>query len=64
MKLIYMLVAFLLVAALYGVGWIATCGIIYLITLCFRLTFDWLVATVIWMILVLILDFKVIVKRK
>lgn len=33
------LVAILIIAALYGVSWIATCGIIKLITICFGMTF-------------------------
>lgn len=39
------------IAALYGLSWIATCGIIKLITLCFGLTFNWLHATGIWLII-------------
>lgn len=39
------------IAALYGLSWIATCGIIKLITLCFGLTFNWLYATGIWLII-------------
>lgn len=33
------LVVILIIAALYGVSWIVTCGIIKLITLCFGWTF-------------------------
>lgn len=36
---------------LYGLSWITTCGIIKLITLCFGLTFSWLTATGVWLIL-------------
>lgn len=37
-----------------GVSWIATCGIIKLITLCFGWTFNWLWATGIWLVLYLL----------
>lgn len=42
------LVVILIIAALYGVSWIVTCGIIKLITLCFGWTFKWSIATGIW----------------
>lgn len=41
----------LIVAFLYFVSWILTCGIIKLITLCFGLSFSWLIATGIWLIM-------------
>ena len=50
------LVVILMIAALYGVSWIVTCGIIKLITMCFGLTFKWSIATGIWLI---ICNFKV-----
>lgn len=37
----------------YGISWIATCGIIKLITICFGWTFSWLTATGIWLIMCL-----------
>ena len=42
---------FLVTAAL---NWLFTCGIIYLITLCFGWSFSLAIATGIWLILVLI----------
>lgn len=36
---------------LYGVSWIATCGVIKLITICFGWTFKWSIATEIWLLL-------------
>lgn len=42
---------FLVIAAL---NWLLTCGIIYLITLCFGWNFSLAIATGIWLILVLI----------
>lgn len=39
---------------LLGISWLATCGIIKLITLCFGLTFSWAIATGIWLILCLL----------
>lgn len=35
-------------------SWLITCGIIWLITLCFGLTFSWAIATGIWLILCLL----------
>lgn len=59
------LVVILIVAALYGVSWIVTCGIIKLITLCFGLTFKWSVATGIWLIICILKSiFNVTVKNK
>ena len=46
-------VGFLLIAIAYGVSWIATCGVIYLITLIFGWSFNWLIATGIWLALCL-----------
>ena len=43
--------AVLLVAMLvfaYGLSWIITCGVVYLITLCFGWDFSWLMATGVW----------------
>ena len=39
-----------LVILAYGFSWIATCGIIKLITICFGWTFKWSIATGIWLI--------------
>lgn len=44
-------IAYLIVAA---ISWIATCGIIKLITLCFGWTFSWAWATGIWLVLYLL----------
>lgn len=33
-----------------GVSWIATCGLVKLITLCFGWAFSWPVATGVWLI--------------
>ena len=40
-----------ILAVCYGLSWIATCGIIKLITLCFGWTFKWSIATGIWLII-------------
>lgn len=48
------LVASILFLIALAISWGLTCGIIYLITLCFALTFDWFIATGIWLILVLV----------
>ena len=41
----------LIVVAFYGFTWIATCGLIKLVTMCFGWTFKWPVATGVWLIL-------------
>ena len=45
-----------LIAALYAFSWIATCGIIKLITLCFGWAFSWLIATGVWLVMILLKD--------
>ena len=50
----YILGVFAAVAILYGISWIAACGIIKLITMCFGWTFSWGIATGIWLILCLV----------
>lgn len=44
----------LIMAIMYSVSWIATCGVIKLIALCFGLPFSWLFATGVWLILCLV----------
>jgi hypothetical protein len=48
------LVVIAILAIIYGISWIATCGIIKLITLCFGWTFKWSIATGIWLIMCLL----------
>lgn len=51
-------IAFLIAAAiLLGISWIATCGVVFLVTLCFGWTFNWLMATGIWLCLLLVSAF-------
>lgn len=45
------LIVFILVAGLYAISWIMTCGLIKLITMCFGWTFSWSVATGVWLLL-------------
>ena len=57
-------VVILLVAVCYGISWIATCGIIKLITICFGWNFSWPVATGIWLIIMILKGiFNVTVKK-
>lgn len=44
----------IILTVLFGISWIATCGIVYLITLCFDLVFSWSVATGVWLIMILL----------
>lgn len=51
---ILLIIGFIILVILaYTVSWIATCGIIKLITLCFGWTFRWSVSTGIWLALIL-----------
>lgn len=59
------LVVIAIIALLYGLSWIVTCGVIKLITLCFGWTFKWNVATGIWLIMCLLQAvFKTTVNNK
>lgn len=44
----------LTVIIILGISWISTCGIIKLITMCFGWTFQWNIATGIWLIIWLV----------
>ncbi len=58
------LVALLIVAAAYAISWLVTCGIIYLITLCFGWTFTWVTATGVWLVIIVLKSiFNVTVKK-
>lgn len=46
--------ALIILVLIFAFGWIVTCGIIKLITLCFGWTFSWCVATGIWLVMVLL----------
>ena len=59
------LVAIVIFLVLGAISWLITCGIFYLITLCFGLEFSWLAATGVWLIMVLLRSiFSVTVKNK
>lgn len=47
------IVVIIIIILAYAISWIATCGIIKLITLCFGLTFKWSISTGIWLALIL-----------
>jgi hypothetical protein len=52
-----MLHIFLVIGIVLGalaLSWLGTCGVIWLITLCFDLEFSWLIATGIWLGLALV----------
>lgn len=48
------LFAIFMIAFLYFLSWILTCGVIKLITVCFGWKFKWLIATGIWLIMCVI----------
>lgn len=48
-----------------AISWLLSCGLVWLITLCFGLEFSWLVATGIWLAIYLIRGaFKSTIKIK
>ena len=59
------LIAIVMFLVLGAISWLITCGIFYLITLCFSLEFSWLTATGVWLVMVLLRGiFSVTVKNK
>lgn len=46
--------AVLYIALMCAISWALTCGILYLVCLCFTLAFSWKIATGIWLILFLL----------
>lgn len=51
---LYAIVCLLIVVLCAGICWGVTCGVIKLICMCFGLEFKWLVATGIWLIILLL----------
>lgn len=47
------LLAILTFTGLSVVSWLLTCGLVYLIMLCFALEFSWWIATGVWLVLLL-----------
>ena len=45
------ILAVLFIIFVYVLSWIATCGLIKLITLCFGWAFSWAIATGIWLVI-------------
>lgn len=48
------LAAVAIFAVLCASSWIITCGLVYLITLCFGWTFSWAIATGVWLAMCLL----------
>lgn len=48
------LAAIIVLFLILAISWGATCGILYLIALCFNITFSWPIATGTWLILFLL----------
>ena len=48
------LIGSLILIAIFAVGWALTCGLIYLICICFGLKFSWTISTGIWLVLLLL----------
>lgn len=51
------LAAIIILFLILAISWGATCGILYLITLCFNIAFSWPIATGTWLILFLLASF-------
>lgn len=51
------LLGLLVIAFVIGLSWACTCGLIFLITLCFSWEFSWSIATGIWLILLMVSSF-------
>lgn len=63
--LLGILIGLIFILFIFGISWLATCGIIKLITLCFGWTFKWSIATGVWLIMCLLQSvFKTTVKTK
>lgn len=45
---------FLILILAFGASWIITCGLIALICLCFGWTFNWAIATGLWIVILLL----------
>jgi hypothetical protein len=48
------LLATIIFLGICTVSWIATCGLVYLITLCFDWTFSWGIGTGVWLVIILL----------
>jgi hypothetical protein len=44
----------LLVLLLIAISWLVTCGLVYVVGLCFGLTFTWLTGTGVWFLIMLL----------
>lgn len=48
------LIAIVMFLVLGAISWLITCGLFYLITLCFSLEFSWFTATGVWLVMILL----------
>lgn len=62
---IAVVIVILITTVLYGASWIATCGIIKLISMCFGFAFKWSIATGVWLIICILKSiFRVNVQKE
>lgn len=55
----------LLIAFVYGLSWLITCGIIKLVTICFGVPFKWSISTGIWLVICLLRSiFRITITNK
>lgn len=47
------LFAIIVLAAIFAFSWLVICVLVYLVTLCFDWTFNWAMATGIWLLMIL-----------
>jgi hypothetical protein len=63
-KILVGIIATLIVIAFTAISWIATCGVIKLISMCFGFEFTWKLATGAWLVLLVLRSiFKVTVNK-
>lgn len=42
------------ILTILAIGWLMTCGIVYLISLCFGFAFTWAIGSGVWLVLLLL----------
>ncbi len=49
-----LIIGIIIFIGLTAISWLITCGVIYLISLCFGFKFSWLIGTGVWLVMILI----------
>jgi hypothetical protein len=56
LKILSYIITGLLIVMVYGFGWIVTCGIVKILSLCFGFKFTWLLATGFYLVYLILKD--------